>query len=231
MQEVDKPWRRKLVLGSIHLLVGCITLTSRAWGGSGLINSITHLASSLPFWSLFLAGILKGLYGIGGILPGTTYMVLFILGHECSLSSASSEIAAISIGVFGGASISYLAGNIWSKFGFPAPRDPAPKQQRWQGARAFFLATHPNLVATYLFELGYFNKPFRRPALTVGAYGVLILSIYMTAICSFKTSIKAATGDIGTIWGLALILWGLWRIIGAILERRKSSGIETPNGT
>lgn len=199
----------KITLGCIHLVLGAVLLGSRYFGSSDLIMWLTEFSSSLPTWALLILGFVKGVYGAGAYVPGTTIILLFFLGHECSFTSTSQWIILTWLGVVVGLSFSYAMGLALSR-----SRDE--KQFHW---RDLAFGVHPNLIGIYFFERGFWQRDFKRALSVFAMFGLVFLTIASALICSFKSIFLAQTEEIGVMWGLVLIVLGIWRIGHAIYSR------------
>jgi hypothetical protein len=216
--------QRGLFLGVIHSFVGIIIFGSRFWGG-GLVDELNDLSSALPIWSLFVAGFIKGIYWVGSIVPGTTYILIVLVSHTCSFSSTSKMIVLVWLGVLAGISASYQLGHWYNRAGatlFARWRGDVPEvpEIRRLNKFTFLMATHPNLAATYLFERGFWQRPFYPTFLMMAVAGLAVLVACSLIICSAQTVIASATNDIGSVWGLIIIGLGVWRIANAIRFER-----------
>ncbi|MCA1458947.1 hypothetical protein I6F35_38510 [Bradyrhizobium sp. BRP22] len=80
---------------------------------------------------------------------------------------------------------------------------------------SFLFATHPNLAATYLFECGFWRRPFLPILGIMAVAGLAVLIVSSAMICSAQAIVASSTNDIGSLWGLVIIGLGLWRLKSA----------------
>lgn len=199
----------KVTLGCIHLALGVLLLASRYFGGADLIRWLSDLAASLPAWTLLALGFVKAIYGPGAYVPGTTIILLFFLGHECTAADTSGWVLLTWLGVATGMSVSYWLGRTFSQ-----TRDEKPFD--WKDL-AFGL--HPNLVGIYFFERGFWQRDFASALGAFASFGLLLLATAAVAVCSFKSLIGSQTEEIGGIWGAFFVALGIWRIGRALYLR------------
>src|SRR5450432_2058087 len=81
---------RRMLLGCIHLTVGCAILALRYLGGADFFQLLIKLSAEIPTWGLFATAVIKSIYGIGSYLPGTTIILFSMLGRGCSIDACST---------------------------------------------------------------------------------------------------------------------------------------------
>jgi len=183
-----------------------------------LVEKITYLTGTLPVWTVALAGLIEGTYWVGGLIPGQSYIGLYLLGHECSVANSSLVIFYIWFGVLVGLVLSYAAALFFRK-----REGKDLEKQPWAPSKLFgraLLAAYPSAAATHMFERGFQGKSFLPSFVPIVVSGSVILCVYTLILCSAKDAIYERTGEVGVFFGGALILWGAWRICQGL--RKKS---------
>lgn len=199
-----------IFLGAFHILAGLSILV--IWYGLDLdlVERIMVLTATLPVWTVALAGLVEGSYWLGGLIPGQSYIGLYLLGHECSMEHSSLVIFYIWFGVLIGLLLSYGAARLFRK------RESADSENRpWALPKLFgraLLAAYPSAAATHMFERGFQGKTLLPSFVPIVISGLVILTAYTVLLCSAKEAIYQRTGEIGLLFGGVLILWGLWRV-------------------
>jgi membrane protein DedA with SNARE-associated domain len=206
VNETARTSNGNIILGIIHLLIGLGTISLRYFVDADIIQTMISTIALLPLAGLFAVVVLKCIYGIGGVFPGTSLVLLYFLGRECSASQLLPVLAVIWLAVLLGISISYALGTTAGRVSPPS----TPSQLRWYDL--IWLA-HPNLVTTYFFENGHAKSPFMIRFIVFAICGWVLICIYASLVCIFKPFISSETKDIGMLWGCFLVGLGLWRIM------------------
>lgn len=199
-----------VILGGFHIFAGLSILL--IWYGLDLdlVGKITALTATLPLWTVALAGLIEGSYWIGGLIPGQTYMGLYLLGHECSVGNSSVVIFYIWFGVLIGLLLSYGAARLFTK-----SKSLNIEERPWAASKLLgraMLAAYPSAAATHIFERGFQGKALLPSFVPIVISGLVILTAYTVLLCSAKETISQETDKIGILFAGALILWGIWRI-------------------
>jgi hypothetical protein len=158
---------------------------------------------------LLAVGFIKGIYGPGAYFPGTTMILLFFLGHECAFVSTSGWVILTWLGVVAGLSFSYAMGRALSR----------SREERRFYWKDLAFGIHPNLVAIYFFERGFWQRDFATALNMFAIFGFVFLAVASILICSFKSLISSQTQEIGAVWGAVLVALGAWRIGCALYLR------------
>ncbi len=193
---------RTLILGCIHCSIGGVILSLRYFGGADLFQWLVDLSSKIPAWGLLATAIAKSVYGIGSYLPGTTVILLNLLGRDCSFVSSAEWVIAVLVGVLIGISISYVIGRLVG----------VEKQDQTFRLSDFIFGTHPNLTSVYFFERGYWKRAVFAPICFFAVFGSVFLVVSASLVCTFKTFIGDQVQELGVLWGVFLVALGAWRI-------------------
>lgn len=199
----------RLRLGAIHIAVGILIIIAWQWPLLDLPNLVADSVAFWPIWTLLLAGLIEGIYGIGGVLPGTTYMLFYLLARGCHMPDPVIEVAFIWVGVAVGLIISHRSGRLARRASPGVPR----RETALSGAGRFLCGLHPTFAATSVFESGYWGVSFWRAFLPVAVGGLIALSIYVAVLCSVTDLMGGVTDDLGYIFGGIFIIWGLLKIM------------------
>lgn len=213
--------KRKVLLGAFHIAAGLSILI--IWYGLDLdlVEKITALTATLPMWTVAFAGLVEGSYWIGGLIPGQSYIGLYLLGHECSVGNSSAVIFYIWFGVLTGLLLSYGAACLLKKRGVAETEDRPWALSKIAGR--VLLAAYPSAAATHLFERGFQGKTLLPSLVPIVISGLVILTIYTVLLCSAKEVVYARTGEIGLLFGGVLIVWGMWRVAQGVRKRGAAS--------
>jgi hypothetical protein len=201
---------RIVVLGCIHIAVGLATIGLRFFSDLDVVGWLIGFVAHLPLYGLVAVGAIKGIYGVGGPFPGTTLMLLFFLGRDCSVSEFAGPVVAVWLGVTVGLGISFILGRSVTRIKHPDRIPPNWRDIAW--------AIHPNLAATYFFEAGYSSQRFWPRIVLFAVVGIILLGIYGLGICGFKEAISSQTRELGTVWGLVLVGLGATRVARGLKE-------------
>jgi hypothetical protein len=196
----------QVTLGLIHLMIGITIFVSRAVFDWDVIKWLSALIEFIPVWSLAVLGFVKSTYAIGAYFPGTTLILLYFLGHDCSQQESLTWIVLVWVGVLIGMALSYRLGRGISRV----------KDMRHFKLRDLVFAMHPNFVAIYFFELGYWRRPIAGPFLYFSFCGLTLLTVFTIGICTLKVEISGFTSEIGPVWATLIVLLGLYRIRNAV---------------
>jgi hypothetical protein len=204
-------------LGCIHLTIGLAILALRYFGGADLFQALLSLSAEIPTWALFATAAIKAVYGIGTYLPGTTVILLNMLGRDCSTEESSKWLLAVWVGVLVGISISYTIGWLLS----------ANKQEKRFHWLDLLFGSHPNLTSVYFFERGYWQRSVVYSICIFAVFGFVFLALYAFLICGFKSVVREQAQEIGVLWGLFMVFLGAWRIGESLLDRPPPSSMKS----
>jgi len=217
-------YKNKVYLGIFHIIVGLSLLT--LWYGLDieLLERITALTNMLPSWSLIIAAFIEATYWVGGIIPGQTYLGLYLLGHECGLDHSALLYFYIWIGVVTGLISSYFLG--YSIKGRTITQSSHQEPYMWK-SKNMLLAAYPAAAATYLFERGFEGRKMLSALIPLIVSGSIILLFGMTTLCLLKEQLSQYTGGIGFFFASVLIVLGSIRIYQGTKGMKSKDVVDT----
>lgn len=196
----------RVVLGCIHVGIGLSLIGSKYLLNLDLIPWLSAIAATAPIWFLFLVASAKTVYGIGSYIPGTTFVLLYFLGNECTLTSTPIWVAVAWAGASIGLVISFFLGYFMSR---------AHDASKFRFIH-LVSAIHPNLAAIYFFEHGFWRRDLSEIFPSFLAFGAVFISLCSIVVCSLKTQIGDLTHEISGVWGLIMVVLGAWRVAQAL---------------